>query len=309
MCAAVTTNHDAHTKLALSCAVCAGFLITYDKIPNWLVWLFYISPFSWSVQSLMLNEFGADKYSNLVSTSATSMQRIGDVYIERFGLRTDQSWKWMGPVYLVGFYFFFASVNAYLLSKLKPITPIGTRKTPLSAVAIEPDVVVIDAVASTRAIEMVPVQTDDAPQQEATATSRTGEHTAVQIQPKTLRSAKHSFQLTALPFVPVTLAWRSINYSVEVGSGASKHWRQLLTDISGFAAPGRMTALMGSSGAGQLRSTHTASDRSIDRPASMRMQSPFTRVELCSHLSLACWSFCHASCVVLCRSPLQVRRL
>ena len=73
----------------------------------------------------------------------------------------------------------------------------------------------------------------------------------VSVGPQKRPNPKQSFQLSALPFVPVTLAWRNINYSVEVGKGKDKHERMLLCDISGFAAPGRMTALMGSSGAGK----------------------------------------------------------
>ena len=42
--------------------VFGGFLITRDHIPNWLIEFYYFSPFAWSVQSLVLNEFNDAKY-------------------------------------------------------------------------------------------------------------------------------------------------------------------------------------------------------------------------------------------------------
>ncbi|EJD42304.1 pleiotropic drug resistance ABC transporter [Auricularia subglabra TFB-10046 SS5] len=43
-------------------------------------------------------------------------------------------------------------------------------------------------------------------------------------------------------------SWRGLNYSVPVGGG---EMRKLLDDVSGYVAPGKLTALMGESGAGK----------------------------------------------------------
>jgi hypothetical protein len=55
-----------------------GFLITKDKIPNWLVWLYYISPFSWSVRSGALNEFhsGRSGYANGVGNTYLDVWQV-----------------------------------------------------------------------------------------------------------------------------------------------------------------------------------------------------------------------------------------
>ena len=159
----------------------------------------------------------------------------------------------MGIVYLAGFYVFFACMNAVLLAGLKPITPMGTKKTPAratiaettkSCVAVIPVNQHVTTVAATPEQQAIAVQVEEVDRDAEFVNLKAGQR-------KAQLSSKQSFQLTALPFVPVTLTWRHINYSVEVGTGKEKHWRQLLTDISGFAAPGRMTALMGSSGAGK----------------------------------------------------------
>lgn len=45
-------------------------------------------------------------------------------------------------------------------------------------------------------------------------------------------------------------SWQHLNYVVPVGHGET---RQLLNDVSGYVAPGKLTALMGESGAGKVR--------------------------------------------------------
>ena len=44
--------------------------------------------------------------------------------------------------------------------------------------------------------------------------------------------------------------WRNVQYDVHLKKGET---RRLLDDISGFVAPGKLTALMGESGAGKVR--------------------------------------------------------
>lgn len=57
-------------------------------------------------------------------------------------------------------------------------------------------------------------------------------------------------------------SWQHLNYVVPVGHGET---RQLLNDVSGYVAPGKLTALMGESGAGKVRnklkSTHSTVSR------------------------------------------------
>ena len=50
------------------------------------------------------------------------------------------------------------------------------------------------------------------------------------------------------PKMTKTFSWRHLNYAVSV----SGERRLLLDDVSGFVAPGKLTALMGESGAGKV---------------------------------------------------------
>ena len=47
-----------------------------------------------------------------------------------------------------------------------------------------------------------------------------------------------------------TFSWEGLNYTVPIGGGEE---RKLLNDVSGYVVPGKLTALMGESGAGKVR--------------------------------------------------------
>jgi ATP-binding cassette, subfamily G (WHITE), member 2, SNQ2 len=53
--------------------------------------------------------------------------------------------------------------------------------------------------------------------------------------------------------------WRNVQYDVTIKKGET---RRLLDDVSGFVAPGKLTALMGESGAGKVRESRVYMRRS-----------------------------------------------
>lgn len=53
------------------------------------------------------------------------------------------------------------------------------------------------------------------------------------------------------PKMTNVFSWEHLNYAVKTGGG---EYRKLLDDVSGFVAPGKLTALMGESGAGKVSS-------------------------------------------------------
>lgn len=52
------------------------------------------------------------------------------------------------------------------------------------------------------------------------------------------------------PAMKDVFTWQHLDYTVPVGGG---QMRRLLDDVSGYVAPGKLTALMGESGAGKVR--------------------------------------------------------
>ena len=55
--------------------------------------------------------------------------------------------------------------------------------------------------------------------------------------------------LEVAPAMKNVFTWQHLEYNVPVGGGQT---RKLLDDVSGFVAPGKLTALMGESGAGKV---------------------------------------------------------
>ena len=49
-----------------------------------------------------------------------------------------------------------------------------------------------------------------------------------------------------------TFSWEGLKYTVPISGGEEK---KLLNDVSGYVVPGKLTALMGESGAGKVRSS------------------------------------------------------
>ena len=52
------------------------------------------------------------------------------------------------------------------------------------------------------------------------------------------------------PAMTDVFSWQHLEYTVPLSDGTQ---RRLLDDISGYVAPGKLTALMGESGAGKVR--------------------------------------------------------
>ena len=70
-----------------------------------------------------------------------------------------------------------------------------------------------------------------------------------------------------------TFSWKGLNYTIPISGGGE---RRLLNDISGYVVPGKLTALMGESGAGKVRppsfvgmsgrTDHAKTDHIVERP-------------------------------------------
>jgi ATP-binding cassette subfamily G (WHITE) protein 2 (SNQ2) len=62
-------------------------------------------------------------------------------------------------------------------------------------------------------------------------------------------SSESSKNMGKPPQMTDVFSWQHLNYTVSLSGGVK---RQLLNDISGYVAPGKLTALMGESGAGKV---------------------------------------------------------
>ena len=64
--------------------------------------------------------------------------------------------------------------------------------------------------------------------------------------------AKAEKALAAAEKMTNTFSWEGLSYTVPISGGSE---RRLLNDVSGYVVPGKLTALMGESGAGKVRAT------------------------------------------------------
>jgi ATP-binding cassette, subfamily G (WHITE), member 2, SNQ2 len=69
----------------------------------------------------------------------------------------------------------------------------------------------------------------------------------VQIEEKV--ATPGSVSTIAPPVAKDIFSWQNVNYTVQIKDGSS---RRLLNNVTGFVAPGKLTALMGESGAGKV---------------------------------------------------------
>ena len=182
-----------------------------------------------------INEFTSPDYSQLVPYPPLPPYNIrpfipiGEVYLKSLGFKTSRTWIWLGVAYLLSFWAFFLTMTCVAMHCIRW----GGRDT-------------------------VPLTVDETPEARARKKTSTMSHEDEE-DPKLKRgdsglifsTGGGAYQLLeeGLVFRPVSLVFREIWYSVDLRQAYGKTERvELLKGVSGYAKPGTMTALMGSSG-------------------------------------------------------------
>ena len=216
----------------------AGYLVLENNIPRWMIWGFWISPFSWVLRALADNEFYASKYAEPYGDTPYPTLRTGEAYERLFDIDPTWAYKWATVGYLIGFFLFITGLCVLVLSVVRYPLTMGTRRFLEEEAAAEKE------------------EEDATNRQKREAGGAAGSMAITLDKAVTAaQSYASSFKLqsasTALPFQPIDLAWRNIHYTVIVEKDGKKVPRKLLTGINGYAKAGQLTALMGSSGAGK----------------------------------------------------------
>ncbi|KAG6582855.1 ATP-binding Cassette (ABC) Superfamily [Phytophthora cinnamomi] len=199
----------------------AGFTITKDQIPDYFIWLYWINPMAWGVRALAVNQYSDSKFDtcvfNDVDYCATYNMTMGEYSLTTFEVPTEKFWLWYGIVFMAAAYVFFMF---------------------LSYIALEyhryenPENVTLNSENKGNA-------SDNYGLMNTPRGSPTDTEAVLEVVPD---SEKH--------FVPVTVAFKDLWYTVPDPTNP-KDTIDLLKGISGYALPGTITALMGSSGAGK----------------------------------------------------------
>jgi ABC-type multidrug transport system ATPase subunit/ABC-type multidrug transport system permease subunit len=203
----------------------AGFIVTTNEIPVYLIWVHWISPISWSVRALAINQYRASSFDVCVYDGVDYCteygMKMGEYYLDLFGLATDKTWIVYGIIYGLCVYVFFMFLTFLMLEYNRYESP---ENVDVSEQTIE------DAEAYNL------VETPKAGAGHASAIAD-GDQVVI-VQPEKRN------------FIPVTVAFQDLWYSVSDPQNP-KESLTLLKGVSGFAQAGSVTALMGSSGAGK----------------------------------------------------------
>ncbi|KAG4048774.1 hypothetical protein JG687_00011290 [Phytophthora cactorum] len=209
-------------------ATFSGFLITKDTIPVYLSWIYWISPHGWGIHAVAVNQYRDSRFDTCVYEgvdycSEYGMQ-MGEYMLSVYSVPSEKYWLWFGLVFLAASYVLFMTLSCLVLEYWRYETP--------ETISLNVEFDLDKDTASLRdnyALAATP-KAETTPEEQHLDVSAT-------------RSADRNF-------VPVTLAFKDLWYSVP-DPASSKAQIDLLKGVSGFALPGTITALMGSSGAGK----------------------------------------------------------
>ncbi|RLN54609.1 hypothetical protein BBJ28_00021987, partial [Nothophytophthora sp. Chile5] len=200
----------------------AGFIVTKSQIPDYLIWAHWISPMSWSLKALAINQYRSSTFDVCVYKGVDYCAdydglTMGEYYLGLFGVVTGKEWVAYGIIYTAVIYVVFMFMSFLALEFLRYEAPEN--------------------------VDVSEKQIED-------------ESYALLHTPKS-KSPTSGDVILELPvadrernFVPVTVAFKDLRYSVPDPHNP-KDSLELLKGISGYAVPGSVTALMGSSGAGK----------------------------------------------------------
>ncbi|KAI9994229.1 hypothetical protein PInf_016797 [Phytophthora infestans] len=198
----------------------SGFAITKGEIPSYLLWIYWISPLTWGIRAVAVNQYTDSSFNVCVYRDVDYCEKydmtLGAYSLSSFDVQTERYWLWVGVFALIAIYVVFMImawiVLEYWCYENAPNVTLKVENE-ASFVQIKQDYALVE---TPRSIN-VSVKVDDGPRKQ---------------------------------LIPVTLAFKDLWYSVPESENP-KTSINLLKGVSGFALPGTITALMGSSGAGK----------------------------------------------------------
>ncbi|TMW67510.1 hypothetical protein Poli38472_011130 [Pythium oligandrum] len=208
----------------------AGFVISRGQIPDYFIWLYWLNPIAWCLRALAINQYRRPEFDVCVYDGIEYCKNygkeMGKYSLSLFDVQDEKEWLGWGFLFLIGSYIFFMWL-AYIVLEFKRYE--------------SPEHVALDK------------EEDDVNLELMSSASSTGSYALVE----TPREKKGETVLEVDTvtreryFEPVTLAFKDLWYSVPDPKDPKGAPLDLLKGISGFATPGSITALMGSSGAGK----------------------------------------------------------
>uniref|UniRef100_K3WZI3 ABC transporter domain-containing protein n=1 Tax=Globisporangium ultimum (strain ATCC 200006 / CBS 805.95 / DAOM BR144) TaxID=431595 RepID=K3WZI3_GLOUD len=204
-----------------------GFVVLKSQIPDYFIWIYWLSPMSWSIRAIAINQYRSDEFDVCIYNDINYCEQfdgktMGEYYLGLFDVSTEKEWILYGVIYLAALYFVFMSFSYFVLEYKRFESPENVSLTKVD----EDD-------GSSYALVTTPTMSSN-----LGSSNSSGDH------------VMNVHVTTNKNFVPVSIAFKDLWYTVPLPSNP-KESIDLLKGITGYALPGTMTALMGSSGAGK----------------------------------------------------------
>ncbi|KAI3624284.1 hypothetical protein GLX27_003060 [Malassezia furfur] len=231
----------------LDVALYTGYMIPRGSMMDWWRWLSYWNPVAFGFEILLANEYrgmqfrckqlvpygeGFDDRPVANKVCPVAGAQPGDEYVDAptyldatYGFTWDHTVR--NAMIVLGFWGFF--IIMYLLASEKQIDPAASGGTMLFNRSTS-------AKSALHAADTNDVEAQDR--------KDTAQYIQAQQQQQHIDNVPHPTQLKVSESI---FSWENINYDVTIKGNP----RRLLNNVSGFVAPGKMTALMGESGAGK----------------------------------------------------------
>eukprot|EP00644_Phytophthora_capsici_P008634 jgi/Phyca11/7576/fgenesh1_pm.PHYCAscaffold_20_\ len=207
-----------------------GFVVAKNTIPDWLIWLYWIDPVAWTVRSAVVSQYRSKELDVCVYESvdycASYNMTMGQYALSLFDVPSEKSWVGYGIIFMAGAYIFFMLLSYVALEYHRYERPEHIS---------------------------LPHQ-----EKKTAATADEGDY-GLMKSPRTeiLNSGEVVLRVNSTQperkVNPVSVAFKDLWYTVRAPAGPGRPIQSLhlLKGITGYALPGKITALMGSTGAGK----------------------------------------------------------
>ncbi|KXZ48202.1 hypothetical protein GPECTOR_29g109 [Gonium pectorale] len=249
--------------LMLSIAT-SGFPIARTSIPGWWIWLYWISPMSWTVRSMAITELTSDDWADDAAAYGAPGAHLGLYVLKYRGFHREWKWVWAGIGAELAIAALLTWLQALALARLPP--PSGAKPPPAEECPDEmtEEEMARHTVAAHRSMsnKVAPCvgcgsqskKPEKVASTEMRAVAKVDSAKPTQAGPdlgRAVTSGTVSVRVGGgeLRFDPMALAFTDVSYHVPQPKGPGE--LRLLHEVSGSFRPGVLTALMGASGAGK----------------------------------------------------------
>lgn len=231
--------------ICLICVATSGFPIARQSIGPWFIWLYWMNPTSWLIRTVAINELTSPDWDRSAAPYGPADQSLGNFVLESRGFYTEWKWVWAGIGVELGYCILLTIIQGIALTYLGPrieIIPQDTGDVQDDSVTIQIKKPAHNNTASVSlgATKITSNGSTNALPAYESATPLSGNSPA----------GTQGHTKSALPFEPMTLAFKDVSYFVPKPNAHGEEL-QLLHDAYGSFRPGVLTALMGASGAGK----------------------------------------------------------